>query len=256
MLRAKIWGAAVLGLMALRTVPLAAAPVEAGGQVHAVIELFTSQGCSSCPPADRHLAEIADRPDVIALTFPVDYWDYLGWRDTLADPANAKRQKAYAYARGDRQVYTPQMVINGVAHAIGSDRPAVERAMEQSAGQAGVLSIPVMLSYSGDTVTVSLPAYEGPLVTPEKPASIVLLGVSSRQAVDISRGENRGHSVTYRNVVRSQTRLGEWTGAAQSFTASRLERFAPGCERAVVLVQAGGPRHPGPVLGAAMARFQ
>ncbi|QCI64607.1 DUF1223 domain-containing protein [Phreatobacter stygius] len=249
--KAKIWGGLLLGL-----VSLGAAPAAAADKVGAVIELFTSQGCSSCPPADRHLAEIADRTDVIALTFAVDYWDYLGWRDTLADPANTKRQKAYAYARGDRQVYTPQMVINGVTHAIGSDRPAVERAMVQSAGQSGALSVPVTISYSGDTVTVTLPAQQGTLVSAETPATVLLLGVSSRQAVEIARGENRGNSVTYRNVVRSHVKLGEWTGGAQTFTASRLERLAPGCERAVVLIQAGSQRNLGAVLGAAMARFQ
>jgi hypothetical protein len=251
MLKAKIWGGLLLGL-----VSLAAVPASAADKLRGVIELYTSQGCSSCPPADRRLAEVADRTDLIALTFAVDYWDYLGWRDTLADPANSKRQKAYAYVRGDRQVYTPQMVVNGVAHAIGSDWPAVERAIGQSRNQPGVLSVPVTISYSGDTVTVTLPAQETPLVSAEAPATVLLLGVSSQEAVEIARGENRGHSVTYRNVVRSLIKLGDWSGQAETFTVSRLERLAPGSERAVVLLQLGTQRHPGAMLGAAMARFQ
>ena len=92
----------------------------------AVVELFTSQGCSSCPPADAILAELARRPDIVALTFPVDYWDYLGWKDTLAHPLFTARQRAYAHARGDRQVYTPQMVVNGTKPCIGSDRAQID----------------------------------------------------------------------------------------------------------------------------------
>src|ERR687884_289212 len=87
----------------------------------AVVELFTSQGCSSCPPADAMLGELARRPDVIALSLPVDYWDYLGWKDTLAQPAFSARQRAYAGARGDRQVYTPQVIVNGATPCVGSD---------------------------------------------------------------------------------------------------------------------------------------
>ena len=96
-------------------------------KMKAVIELFTSQGCSSCPPADKLLESYIKRKDVIALTMPVDYWDYLGWKDTLASPHYSARQRSYARSRGDRNVYTPQIVINGTTHAIGSDRQAINR---------------------------------------------------------------------------------------------------------------------------------
>src|SRR5215213_8380181 len=85
----------------------------------AVVELFTSQGCSSCPPADALLTDLAQRPDVVALTLPVDYWDYLGWKDTLASPAFTARQRAYAHGRSDRQVYTPQIIVNGSRPCMG-----------------------------------------------------------------------------------------------------------------------------------------
>ena len=93
----------------------------------AVVELFTSQGCSSCPPADALLADLARQPDIVALSFPVDYWDYLGWKDTLAHSAFTARQKAYAHSRSDRQVYTPQMIVNGKKPCIGSDRAQIEK---------------------------------------------------------------------------------------------------------------------------------
>src|ERR1700751_2667040 len=95
----------------------------------AVVELFTSQGCSSCPPADKVIGELAKDPSVIALSMPIDYWDYLGWKDTLADARFSARQKAYSRARGDREVYTPQAIINGSAHVIGSDRTSIENAI-------------------------------------------------------------------------------------------------------------------------------
>src|SRR6266850_2215248 len=95
----------------------------------AVVELFTSQGCSSCPPADKIIGELSKDPNVIALSLPIDYWDYLGWKDTLADSRFSARQKAYSHVRGDRNLYTPQMVVNGSTHVIGSDRARIEGAI-------------------------------------------------------------------------------------------------------------------------------
>src|SRR5712692_7021322 len=102
-----------------------AAHSSAKADPRAVIELFTSQGCSSCPAADKLLGELARDPSIVAMSLPIDYWDYLGWKDTLAKPRHAVRQRAYAQLRGDREVYTPQVVINGVAHALGSDKTAI-----------------------------------------------------------------------------------------------------------------------------------
>src|SRR5689334_9647632 len=109
----------------------------------AVVELFTSQGCSSCPPADKVLGELARDPSLIALSLPVDYWDYLGWKDTLALRGHGIRQRGYAETRGDRSVYTPQVVVNGVVHALGSDKNAIEKAIATSRTKSEALSIPV-----------------------------------------------------------------------------------------------------------------
>src|SRR5690348_5735574 len=122
----------------------------------AVVELFTSQGCSSCPPADKIIGELAKDPNVIALSMPIDYWDYLGWKDTLADSRFSARQKAYSQMRGDRDVYTPQVVVNGSAHVIGSDRAAIEGAMHDTRKNDDVMSVPVSMSVSGKQLNVSV----------------------------------------------------------------------------------------------------
>ena len=123
----------------------AAAPYSfAQAEPRAVIELFTSQGCSSCPPADQLLGELADDPSLVSVSVPVDYWDYLGWKDTLADPRNTARQKAYAHARGDGQVYTPQVVVNGTLHALGSDKAAIELAIAASLKNGAMSLVPTL----------------------------------------------------------------------------------------------------------------
>ena len=124
----------------------------------AVVELFTSQGCSSCPPADKVIGDLAKDPSVIALSMPIDYWDYLGWKDTLADSRFSARQKAYSLMRGDRDVYTPQAVVNGEAHVIGSDRSEIERAIEVTRESDGVMSVPVTMKLNGKQITVSVAA--------------------------------------------------------------------------------------------------
>src|SRR5580704_15207858 len=127
MLRCRLWSAPfIAGLL------VAGSALANAAEPRALLELFTSQGCSSCPAADKLLGELAGDPSLIALSLPIDYWDYLGWKDTLASPGDSARQRAYAHVRGDRQVYTPQMVINGATHALGSDRAAVERAIVQT----------------------------------------------------------------------------------------------------------------------------
>src|ERR1700691_3403225 len=120
----------------------------------AVLELFTSQGCSSCPPADRLLGELASDTSIVALTLPIDIWDYLGWKDTLALAGHSARQRAYAELRGDRQVYTPQLVVNGSVHVLGSDSAAIERAIAQTKRNTAVMSLPVLASAGGGDLTV------------------------------------------------------------------------------------------------------
>src|SRR5215469_5639125 len=128
----------------------------------AVVELFTSQGCSSCPPADKIIGQLAKDPSVIAMSMPIDYWDYLGWKDTLADSRFSARQKAYSRMRGDRDVYTPQAIINGSVHVVGSDLAGIENAIGVTGKENGVMSVPVSLSQSGKQITVSVAAAKKP----------------------------------------------------------------------------------------------
>src|SRR5437588_4394916 len=151
-----LWSGA-LGICAIVAV---IRPAEADPR--AVVELFTSQGCSSCPPADKVIGELAKDPSVIALSMPIDYWDYLGWKDTLADSRFSARQKAYSHARGDRDVYTPQAVINGSIHVIGSDRAGIDGAIDDTRKTTSVMSVPVTMSISGKQLNVSVAAGKAP----------------------------------------------------------------------------------------------
>src|SRR5262245_21286215 len=162
----------------------------------AVVELFTSQGCSSCPPADQIIGDLAKDPGVIALSLPIDYWDYLGWKDTLADSRFSARQKAYSRMRGDRDVYTPQAIVNGSMHVIGSDRASIEGAMAQTKKADGVMSVPVTMRVSGEQLTVSVEAAKGPTVAH---GEVWLCSVSKAVPITSSRGENRGREITYHN---------------------------------------------------------
>lgn len=228
--------------------------VLTGGPVAAadprvVIELFTSQGCSSCPAADKLLGEIAKDPTVVPISLSVDYWDYLGWKDTLALPGHAKRQRAYAGARGDRAVYTPQVVINGAAHVLGSDKFAIERAVKQARAN-GQQALPVTVTVADGKVNVDVAAAKLPV----QPAEIWLCPLTKQAPVRIGRGENRGQTITYTNVVRGWVKLGEWKGEALK-VSKPLSEIVPGREfdAVAVLVQGGKPDAPGDIYGAATA---
>src|SRR6476659_633562 len=147
-----LWSGA-LGICAIVAV---IRPAEADPR--AVVELFTSQGCSSCPPADKIIGDLARDPSIIALSMPIDYWDYLGWKDTLADSRFSARQRAYSRMRGDREVYTPQVVVNGSVHVIGSDRAGIENAIGKTGKDDSVMSVPVTMSLAGKQINVSVAA--------------------------------------------------------------------------------------------------
>ncbi len=214
----------------------------------AVVELFTSQGCSSCPAADKLLGELARDPSVIALSLPIDYWDYLGWKDTLADSRFSARQKAYSRMRGDRDVYTPQAVVNGAAHVIGSDRGRIEGAIKDTGKAGRVMSLPVTMSLSGKQLTVSVAA--GNESTPAR-GEIWLCAISKAVPISIGRGENRGREVVYHNVVRNLIKVGDFNGSAGSWTVPLDSVMREGIDAAAVLVQDGSRDKPGPMLGAA-----
>ena len=214
----------------------------------AVVELFTSQGCSSCPPADQIIGELAKDPNVIALSMPIDYWDYLGWKDTLADSRFSARQKAYSHMRGDRDVYTPQVVVNGTTHVIGSDRAGIEGAMKDTGKSASVMSVPVTMSLSGKQINVSVAASKGSAVAH---GEVWICSVSKEVPISIGRGENRGRQITYYNVVRNILKVGDWNGSSGSWTVPLENISRDGVDAAVVYVQDGNREKPGVMLGAA-----
>ena len=245
------FAAAALCAASLTSQPAAAA------EPRAVIELFTSQGCSSCPPADKLLGELAHDPSLVALSLPVDYWDYLGWKDTLAQHGHSNRERAYATARGDREVYTPQVVVNGIVPVLGSDRAAIERAIAQTRHSAAPLTLPVTLSVTDGKVTVNVPAAK----TEHGSAEVWLCPITSKAQVAINRGENSGHTLAYTNVVRRWVKLGDWSGKAETFSVpvanlANAEISLSDIDRVAVLVQSGVAAKPGLMLGAATARLR
>jgi hypothetical protein len=215
---------------------------EAASKRPVLVELYTSQGCSSCPPADALLGQLAQRKDVLALSLPITYWDMLGWKDTLASDANTRRQKAYADAMGRGGIYTPQMIIDGMSDVVGSREPAVEEVI--AARTADMHAVNVTLSASPQEIHVAVGAGsdhgEG--------ATVWLFHVLSRATVAIHAGENEGRSITYRNVVRDVKAIGVWKGQPIALDLPRNQiTTAPHDSVAVVVQQSGYGR----VLGAA-----
>jgi len=215
---------------------------------HCVVELFTSQGCSSCPPADRLVHDMARDPSVVVISWPVDYWDYIGWKDTLALPAFTGRQKAYAAARGDGHVYTPQAVIDGLVHTVGSDRDEIEAAIKARRGHKGALTVPVDINMVGPTVHIEVGVAPADAA---KEASLWLVRIAHERTVAIGRGENSGNTVTYTNVARSTAKIGEWNGRPTSFDVPAATFRSADSDGYVLLLQAGSPARPGVILGAA-----
>jgi hypothetical protein len=222
-------------------------PVQAA-EPRAVVELFTSQGCSSCPPADKIIGELAKDPAVIALSMPIDYWDYLGWKDTLADARFSARQKAYSRVRGDRDVYTPQVVVNGSIHVIGSDRSGIEGAIDDSTKTGSVMSVPVTMSIVGKQINVSVAASKMPSAAH---GEVWICSISKAVPISIGRGENSGREITYHNVVRNLLKVGDWNGSSDSWTVPLENISREGVDAAAVYVQDGSRDKPGPMLGAA-----
>ncbi len=183
---------------------------------HDVLELFTSQGCSSCPPADALLQKLAARKDIIALSFPVSYWDHLGWRDTLAKDAFNQRQYDYAEARGDREVYTPQLIVNGITHVIGSRKTAIETALSETARKLASSTVPISVEISKGAV--ELDAGAAPDGSSYRSGKLWIACYSHSVDVLIGRGENNGRDIVYTNVVRDLVSAGQWAGSAAHYS--------------------------------------
>ena len=217
-----------------------AAPAQAD-TAPVVVELYTSQGCSSCPPADALLAELGERDGVIALALHVDYWDYIGWKDSFARPEFTQRQKAYAHAMGKRMVYTPQMVVGGTADVVGNRPDEVLAEIKRQGRQAA--AVDMALARQGDMIDIRL----APNGRAAAPSEVFVVRYIPHARVDIERGENAGRSIAYTNIVTTWIHAGSWDGAAPLMLSVR----APGQQPTVVLVQSASS---GPILAAARVR--
>ena len=238
--------AALSALMILLVAPAPASARPEAMKIKAVVELFTSQGCSSCPPADKLLKTYVDKEDVIAMTMPVDYWDYLGWKDTLASPANTRRQRDYAIKRGDGQVYTPQLVINGIAHEVGSRKSSIDRTIEKTSLKIQANKVPMRIWLDNGTMVVEAgsPSDGAKL----KGATIWLATVKKEAPISIRRGENSGRKISYYNVVKDLTAIGMWNGKPVSVRLAKHAVMRNGADGCIVFLQYGKA---GPIIGGA-----
>jgi hypothetical protein len=245
MLNGRMTIARALALSSLATLFWPAAPAPAGeARPRVVVELFTSEGCSSCPPADTYLGELAQRPDVLALAFHVDYWNYIGWTDPYASKLATQRQHDYARNLNLRYVYTPQMVVNGTTEGVGSERlviaPLIKAAEDEKA-----LSQPVSIERKADgALAVHVDAGAG-----AEPATLWLVGFDREHATPVLRGENAGRTLKEYQVVRSFEAIGTWRGPALDLMLA-ADRVASEGGVAVLLQQGGTGR----IIGAALLK--
>jgi len=208
-----------------------------------VVELFTSQGCSSCPAADLVLKSFVNRPGIITLSYSVDYWDYLGWKDTFGKAENSKRQRDYAKSRGDMAVYTPQAVVNGVSHMNGAHKALIEKEIKRTDGLLDKQSIQLSATKERQAIRV---AFKGKSKPSGKPFVLWMLRVKDVATVKVKRGENYGRDLTYHNIV-----LGAQKVATVDLTKESIKIKQPKAlksdEHHVFLLQVGLT---GPIVGA------
>lgn len=219
-----------------------AMPAPPGPPRPVVVELYTSQGCSSCVPADALIGQLANRRDVLALSLPITYWDMLGWKDTLASDANTKRQKSYSETMGRGGVYTPQMIVDGVNDLVGSKEPAIEAAIGARAND--MQAIPITVSTTDKEVHIAVGDGK-----PQGDATIWLFRILPKATVTITAGENGGHTITYRNVVQDVKAVGLWKGQPVSLDLPKQEIGGAAKDEIAVVVQQGGY---GRILGASV----
>lgn len=212
-----------------------------------LLELFTSQGCSSCPPADALFDELRDKPGVITLSFSVDYWNYLGWHDTLSSPENSDRQRDYALSRGDGKVYTPQLVVDGIKHVNGANEAAIEMAIRTAERRLKDVKVTMSMRAEGDSLLVDIGG--APATSDMRQATVWLAVAKDEETVEITRGENRGETITYTHPVRELMPVGMWKGEPTTLRLPLKDLHAIGGDCLVSMLQVEGA---GPILGAAM----
>jgi hypothetical protein len=206
------------------------------------VELFTSQGCSSCPPADAQLGKLARRPDIVALSFHIDYWDYIGWKDPFAGKASTERQRAYARALKQRYVYTPEMVVDGRVHQPGVNGGQIEAMLGDARRLARQRTTPELMRAADGALVIRLAA----ATLEAGPADVTLFAYDRQHSTPVPRGENEGRKLENFNVVRHFERVSRWDGA-QAHWSVPAERLQPGQGLAVIVQQSDH----GPVLGCA-----
>ena len=221
--------------------PVFASAAESPAESPVVVELFTSQGCESCPPAEALLRELAEEDGVIALEHHIDYWDYIGWPDPFALPELTARQRSYAEDLRLRYVYTPQMVVDGRYDVVGSRRAEVRAAIEKAAAQRKALDVRILDENGGKVI---IPAGH----SPEGGATVWLAVYDDLHETRVLRGENAGRTLENRNVVREFVELGTWTGERMEIPLDLAGARARGPAGCAVLVQQG---RTGPIIGAA-----
>ena len=210
-----------------------------------VVELFTSEGCSSCPPADALLGELARRPNVVPLAFHVDYWDYIGWKDPYASPAFTQRQHDYATALRLHMVYTPQMVVDGRTDVVGSEQGDVEAAIGKAGAQP---KLAISIEKDGAGYRAVIPASD--TAPSDGPATVWLALFDSQRETRVARGENGGRTLKEYNIVREWRQIGTWDGHAMSLPLAMPANANPG--GCAIIVQSGPV---GPILGAALMKL-
>jgi hypothetical protein len=220
---------------------LACGAASAESEQGVVVELYTSQGCSSCPPADELMGQLAEMPGVIGLALHVDYWDYIGWPDTFADPRYTERQKAYAQAAGDRMIYTPQMIVAGGQRVEGNQPGQVAAAIAQSSAAPRLVDL--KLSQQGDQLAIHA---ESRAAVPSG-TTVQLVRYKVKGEVAIDRGENAGLNMEYHNIVTSWQKIAEWSGSEPLDMTTEAAGEGP----IVVIVQSAGP---GAILAAAQLK--
>lgn len=235
-----------LAAAAALSLTVASGAVELRTEPKAVLELFTSQGCSSCPKADALLAKLGERDDLITLAYHVDYWDYIGWSETFGTRANSDFQRAYAESWGDSKIYTPQLVVNGLDAVVGSHEDEVTAAIG-----AAALPLPVSLSSDGKMLDLSIAGRAG-----ARPATVWLVTLIDRASVAIEAGENAGKTIDYTQIVTGRHVLGMWEPVGGAHLKLPLADLVPeGSNGAVILVQEERDGLPGAIVAAASVQL-
>ena len=228
----------------------AASFTVARAETRGVIELFTSQGCSSCPAADKLMGELAKDPTLVSISLPINYWDYLGWKDTLADPRNTARQRGYSKVRGDREVYTPQVVVNGSMHVVGSDRGAIEKAIEQEPAEAGHALAAGDAQDGRWRADCRRAGWRG---RARRGGSVDLRSLQRPSPSRSSAARTAARPSPITTWCAAGSSSSGWNGKAHTWTVPLHDVGGEGIDGAAVMVQTGTTERPSTILGAPMA---